>query len=207
MAYLASKRLEYRFNRDSYAAMSSLSRRGSSTCIACVAVTRRVSTLGGCFAAAADLVDSAKQVAESHAASRDAAEEEELLAGYGAGAEGVSRGEVEARARGALRELRDAQKKRRTRVVRDELDRDLVDLLGYYRDVLAVQVGAGITLVNEEDRPRIEVLAAASTPELSVRRMRAVDEARLALASNVAPLVALEAMAVTLSGKLEPAVG
>lgn len=172
-----------------------------------LAVTRRVSTLGGCFAAAADLVDSAKQVAESHAASRDAAEEEELLAGYGAGAEGVSRGKVEALARGALRELRDAQKKRRTRVVRDELDRDLVDLLGYYRDVLAVQVGAGITLVNEEDRPRIEALAAASTPELSVRRMRAVDEARLALASNVAPLVALEAMAVTLSGKLEPAVG
>lgn len=170
-----------------------------------LAVTRRVATLGGCFAAAADLVDSAKDVAEAHAVGRDAAEEQELLAGYGAGAEGVSRGKVEALARGALRELREAQKKRRTRVVRDELDRDLVDLLGYYRDVLAVQVGADITLVNEEDRPRIEALAAASSPELSLRRMRAVDEARLALASNVAPLVALEAMTVKLSGKLEPA--
>jgi DNA polymerase-3 subunit delta' len=166
-----------------------------------LAVTRRVETLGGCFAAAADLVDSAKEVAELQAAQRDAAEEAELLAGYGAGAEGVSRGKVESLARGALRELRDAQKKRRTRVVRDELDRDLVDLLGYYRDVLALQASAPVALVNEEDRPRIEALAAASEPELTVRRMQAIDEARTAMASNVAPLVALEAMAVKLSGK------
>ena len=167
-----------------------------------LAVTRRVATLGGCFAAASDLVESAKDVAEGQAAKRDAAEEAELLAGYGAGAEGVGRAKVESLARGALRDLRDSQKKRRTRVVRDELDRDLVDLLGYYRDVLAVQVGADVPLVNEEDRPRIEALAAAAGPELTVRRMRAIDEARLALSSNVAPLVALEAMTVRLSGKV-----
>ncbi len=167
-----------------------------------LAVTRRVATLGGCFASAADLVDSAKDVAETLAALRDAEEEADLLAGYGAGAEGVGRAKVESLARGALRELRDAQKKRRTRVVRDELDRDLVDLLGYYRDVLAAQVGAGVELVNEEDRPRIESLAASSTPEATVGRMQAIDEARLALSSNVAPLVALESMTVKLSGKL-----
>ena len=40
--------------------------------------------------------------------------------------------------------------------------------------------------------------AAASEPELTVRRMQAIDEARTALASNVAPLVALEAMACEL---------
>jgi DNA polymerase-3 subunit delta' len=167
-----------------------------------LAVTRRVETLAGCFAAAADLMDSAKDVAEFQAAQRDAAEEADLLAGYGAGAEGVGRSKVETLARGALRELREAQKKRRTRVVRDELDRDLVDLLGYYRDVLALQVAAEVSLVNEEDRPRLAALAAASGPELTVRRMRAIDEARTALASNVAPLVALEAMTVKLSGKL-----
>ncbi len=166
-----------------------------------LAVTRRVATLGGCFAAAADLVDSAKEVAEAQAAQRDAAEEAELLAGYGAGAEGVSKARVEALARGALRELREAQKKRRTRVVRDELDRDLVDLIGYYRDVFAVQVGADTPLINEEDRPRIEALAASSPPDLTVKRMRAIDEARVALDSNVAPLVALEAMTIRLSGK------
>ena len=167
-----------------------------------LAVTRRVETLAGCFAAASDLVESAKEVAESQAAQRDAAEEAELLAGYGAGTEGVARAKVETLARGALRDLREAQKKRRTRVVRDELDRDLVDLLGYYRDVLALQVSAEVSLVNEEDRPRLAALAAASTQELTVRRMRAIDEARTALASNVAPLVALEAMTVKLSGKL-----
>lgn len=168
-----------------------------------LAVTRRVATLGGCFAAAADLVDSAKDAAEAHAAARDTAEEARILAGYGAGAEGVSRSKVESLAKGALRDLREAQKKRRTRVVRDELDRDLVDLLGYYRDVLSVQAGAGLELINEDDRPRIEALAASSTPELTVRRMGAIDRARLALASNVAPLVALEAMTITLSGKLD----
>ena len=165
-------------------------------------VTRRVATLGGCFAAAADLVESAKEVAEQEAANRDAAEEHELLRGFGLGAEGVTKSKVESLAGPALRELRDTQKKRRTRVVRDELDRDLVDLQGYYRDVLAVQVGAQVALINEEDRPRIEALAAASEPALTVRRTRAVDEARLALASNVAPLVAMEALTVKLSGKL-----
>ena len=50
--------------------------------------------------------------------------------------------------------------------------------------------------------PPYAALAAASEPELTVRRMRAIDEARLALASNVAPLVALEAMTVKLSGKV-----
>ena len=167
-----------------------------------LAVTRRVATLGGCFAAAADLVDSAKDVAEARAARRDAAEEADLLAGYGAGAEGVSKAKVEVLARGALRDLRESQKKRRTRVVRDELDRDLVDLLGYYRDVLAVQAQADVVLINEEDRHRIESLAASSRPELTVERMRAIDEARLALQSNVAPLVALEAMTVRLSGHM-----
>lgn len=167
-----------------------------------LAVTRRVGTLGGCFAAAADLMDSAKEVAEAVAAQRDAQEEAELLAAYGSGAEGVAKSKVEFLARGALRELREAQKKRRTRVVRDELDRDLVDLLGYYRDVLAVQAGSTMGLINEEDRPRIEALAAADPATLTIARMRAIDEARLALASNVAPLVALEALTIKLSGRI-----
>jgi DNA polymerase III subunit delta' len=165
-------------------------------------VTRRVATLGGCFAAAADLVESAKEVAELQAATLDAAQEADLLRGFGLGAQGVTRGRVESLAGPALRELRDTQKKRRTRIVRDELDRDLVDLQGYYRDVLAVQFGAQVGLINEEDRPRIEALAAASGPALTVSRMRAVDQARVALASNVAPLVAMEALTVKLSGKL-----
>jgi DNA polymerase-3 subunit delta' len=166
-----------------------------------LAVTRRVASLPGCFAAAADLMDSAKDVAELQATARDAQEEAELLAAYGAGTEGISRAKVEQLARGALRDLREAHKKRRTRVVRDELDRDLVDLLGFYRDVLALQAGADVALVNEEERPHLQAIAASSEPALTVRRMQAVQEARLAIASNVAPLVALEAMTVRLAGK------
>jgi DNA polymerase-3 subunit delta' len=166
-----------------------------------LATTRRVATLPGCFAAAADLVDSAKEVAELQATVRDAQEEADLLAAYGSGVEGIPAARAEQYARGPLRELREAQKKRRTRIVRDELDRDLVDLLGFYRDVLVLQAGAAVPLINQEEAPHLEALAASGDPALTVRRMQAVEEARLAIMSNVAPLVALEAMMVRLAGK------
>ena len=125
-----------------------------------------------------------------------------MLRGYGAGAEGVRRGRVEALARRAVKGIQEDHAKRRTRVVRDELDRDLVDLLGYYRDVLAVQMGSDIDLINAEDRPRIETLAGESDPELTLLRMEAISRARLELASSITPLVVLEAMTTRLSGRV-----
>ena len=103
--------------------------------------------------------------------------------------------------RGGLRsqitQLEKDQKRRATRAQRDVLDRFLLDLLSLYRDVLVLQLGSDVDLVNVADE-HARALAAASTPEQTIRRMDAVGAARTALAGNVAPLLAVEAMAVAL---------
>ena len=97
-----------------------------------------------------------------------------------------------------LKELESEQKKRATRTKRDALDRALVDLAGFYRDVLAVQAGAEVELVNDEMRDAVTGVARASTPESTLRRIDAILAARTAIDVNVAPLLAVEAMTVAL---------
>src|SRR3712207_6989572 len=52
------------------------------------------------------------------------------------------------------------------------------------------------SLVNTELEDDVRALAARSTPEQTLRRMDAIGEARTRLAGNVAPLLAVEAMAI-----------
>ena len=101
-------------------------------------------------------------------------------------------------ARAQLRELAENQKRRTTRAQRDELDRAMIDLLSLYRDVLTVQLGAGVDLVNQDFDEGIRAVAAESDPGQSVRRMDAIAQARTRLGGNVAPLLVLEAMMVAL---------
>jgi DNA polymerase-3 subunit delta' len=98
----------------------------------------------------------------------------------------------------ALKDLEKEQKARATRTKRDSIDRALVDLAGFYRDVLAVQAEAPVELVNDEMRDAIIGVARASTPESTLRRIDAILAARTAIGANVAPLLAVEAMAVGL---------
>jgi DNA polymerase-3 subunit delta' len=78
------------------------------------------------------------------------------------------------------------------------LDRAMVDLLSLYRDVLVVQLGAEVELVNVEHGDDVRALASHSTAEQTLRRMDAVGQARTRLAGNVAPLLAVEAMTIAL---------
>jgi DNA polymerase-3 subunit delta' len=78
------------------------------------------------------------------------------------------------------------------------VDRALVDVLSVYRDVLVIQAGDPVDLVNEEMRTDLSRLARDLSPEEIVQRMEAVREARERIAANVAPLLAVEAMAVQL---------
>ena len=59
-------------------------------------------------------------------------------------------------AAGALKELEDRQKSRATRLKRDALDRALLDLASFYRDVLTLQLGAGVDLANAGHESRVE---------------------------------------------------
>ncbi|PBC78919.1 DNA polymerase-3 subunit delta' [Streptomyces sp. TLI_235] len=153
-----------------------------------------VADVGGCLAAAQRLVDTAKADAEALAETQDAKETEDLRAAYGA-AEGsrAPRGMA-----GAVKELEKRQKSRATRTRRETLNSALLDLLGFYRDVLALQFGAAGPLANEDHRPALDRVAAAGPAESTLRRIEAVLACREALDRNVDPLLAVEAMTLAL---------
>ncbi|WP_037602067.1 DNA polymerase III subunit delta' [Streptacidiphilus rugosus] len=155
-----------------------------------------VGDLGACLAGAQALVDAATAEAKQVAEEVDAKETEELRAALGAAA-GVG-GRMPRGTAGAMKELEDRQKRRATRIQRDSLDLALLDLAGFYRDVLAVQFGAGGGLSNEDLRSGVERLASQSTPEATLRRIESVLACRDAIERNVAPLLAVEAMTVAL---------
>ncbi|MGW7353147.1 DNA polymerase III subunit delta' [Streptomyces sp. NPDC054784] len=155
---------------------------------------QRVADVGEALKAAQELVDAAAEDAKQIAEERDAKETEELRAALGA-AEGkrLPRGTA-----GAMKELEDRQKRRATRTQRDSLDLALTDLTAFYRDVLARQLGSPVAMANEDVRDAVEQIAARSRPEHSLRRIEAILGCRDALDRNVAPLLAVEAMAMSL---------
>ncbi|WP_328926879.1 DNA polymerase III subunit delta' [Streptomyces sp. NBC_00190] len=156
----------------------------------------RVDDVGGCLKAAQELVDAAAEDAKQVAEEVDTKETEELRAALGAGAGAGSR--MPRGTAGVMKELEDRQKRRRTRTQRDSLDLALTDLTGFYRDVLALQLGSSVAIANEEIRHDLDRIARASGPERTLRRIEAIIACRDALDRNVAPLLAVEAMTMSL---------
>lgn len=144
--------------------------------------------------AAGDLVKAATEDATDQVGRLSVAETEDMKRALGVGV--GSRQPAGAAAQ--LKALEEEQRKRGTRAKRDGIDRALVDLAGFYRDVLAVQAGAEVELVNEEMRDAITSVARHSTAEQTLRRIAAVLRAREQIEVNVAPLLAVEAMTVAL---------
>jgi DNA polymerase-3 subunit delta' len=156
----------------------------------------QVARIGDCFAAVSRLVEAAKEEAVAVSEALDADEKAALREALGdIGGRGVAKPRGVA---GALSDLEKRQRSRATRTQRDALDRALVDLAAFYRDVLMVQVGAAVELVNADLEQALSRLAASSSPEATLRRIEAVLAAREAIEANVAPLLAVEAMAVSL---------
>jgi DNA polymerase-3 subunit delta' len=167
-------------------------------------VPYQVSKLGEALAAADALVKAAKADAEIVTGELDEPEREAMRRAFGEGSTGKGVATAIRGAAGALRDLEGRQKSRATRVQRDSLDRALLDLAGFYRDVLAVQFGADVELANAGDRNRISQLAAAAPPEVTVRRIEAIMKCRERLAAAVAPLLAVEEMTIALVGDQRP---
>lgn len=90
----------------------------------------------------------------------------------------------------------EAQKKRRA--LHDALDRELIDLLSLQRDILLVQLDAGIEPINADLQREIEQLAASSTADQTMARMDAITLARERLAGNANELLTLEGLLVGL---------
>ncbi len=153
-----------------------------------------VTGVGDAVVRAGELVEVASEEAAAATAERDAVERAALLRSLGAEAAGA----LPPALRSQVRALEDDQKKRATRSRRDALDRSLVDLSSLYRDVLVVQLGATVELVNAELATEVAAMARRTAPEQTLARLDAVGRARTRIAANVNPLLAVEAMALAL---------
>ena len=161
-------------------------------------IPTQIGDLPSCFAMATDLVATAKEDSDAVCAPLDAAEVKALREAYGEGAEGRGIGTVERRGSKAFKDLKKQQDARARRVLRDQLDRALLDLIAFYRDVLVVQTNGGVDLINDEMTTQIHSVANNSTAEDTLRRIDACRLAKVQIGGNVTPQLAFEALMVAL---------
>lgn len=167
----------------------------------------RLTSIGACLTAADNLVKASAEEAAQRTTDLDATERAELAEALGMGTKGARPRHAQA----ALKDLEEQQKARAKRLQRDSLDRVLTELTTWYRDVLGLQTGGfdaeidatgaaeGPHLINVEMRAEVAKAARSSAPEQTLRRIDAILAAREALETNVAPLLAMESLMVSLA--------
>jgi DNA polymerase III subunit delta' len=160
-----------------------------------VSVPARLTSLGSCMNAAQNLLETTQEEADLITSELDARERSDLDLSYGV----VERGRRPREYAPALSALERGQKTRAKRRHLDVVDRGLMDLASVYRDAIAVATGAPGVLVNEELRPDIDEIVGSSTPELNLRRIGWIFDAReQMLEFNVPAALALESLMVAL---------
>ena len=102
--------------------------------------------------------------------------------------------------RAQLKNLDEDQKRRATRSLRDGLDRIMVDLLSLYRDILLMQLGASVELINLSIHSDLLSASERSSAAQTLATMDAIATARRRIESNVSPALALEAMLISAAG-------
>jgi DNA polymerase-3 subunit delta' len=156
------------------------------------------------YAAVEELVKAAETEADALTADRNETETEDLQIALGAGGTGKGTAGALRGATGALKDLEKRQKSRATRAKRDALDRSLIDLATYFRDALMVAGGAATVTPSHPDMSeKVAALAAHSSSEGLLRCIEAVLVCREALATNVKPKFAVDAMVATVGQALQ----
>ena len=165
---------------------------------AVLAIPATLTSLNACFEAAEHLVRAAEAEARALTDELDGTETEDLkvalgAGGTGKGAAGASRGTA-----GVIKELEKRQKSRATRLQRDALDRALVDLASFYRDVLLVQAGADVPAGHPDFAADVSTVARSIDKTGALGRLDEVLACRTAIELNVKPKIAVEAMTAAL---------
>ena len=163
-----------------------------------LAVPGALRTIADVFVEAGDLLTAAKDEATTVSDRRDSVELDELktalgAGGTGKGAVGAARGTA-----GVVKEMERRQKSRATRTERDVLDRALIDLSGFYRDVIARSLGSTAPLMNPDVAGDVQVAASRLGSVGALQRLDAVLACREAIEVNVKPQIAVEAMMMAL---------
>ncbi len=170
-------------------------------------LARDAATPSRAFAAAEELVAAAEAEAKALTEERNDSETEELRTALGAGGTGKGTAGTMRGAAGAIKDLEKRQKSRQTRASRDALDRALIDLASYFRDALLValqasQSGGGVTPNHPDMADRVAAMAEHASPDRLLRCIEAVLQCREALAVNVKPRFAVDAMVASVGQAL-----
>jgi DNA polymerase-3 subunit delta' len=160
----------------------------------------RVRGVSDAVEVAGEIIQAATEDAKALTAERDAAERASLLRTVGV-AEGQA---VPPALRAQLSALEDEQKKRATRSLRDGIDRVLTDLQSLFRDVVMLQYGRTGTLINRELHNELSAVAEAWPLDRTLVVLDHLADTRQSLERNVAPLLALESLLVTVASGRTP---
>ncbi len=155
-------------------------------------------TVSDVFLQAGELLSAAKGEAVAASDRRDAAEIAELKTAMGAGGTGSGTAAATRGSAGAVKELERRQKSRATRTERDVLDRALVDLSAFYRDVVACALGSTAPLMNPDLDTQVRAAAGRLGSVGALARLDAVLACRESIELNVKPQIAVEAMMMAL---------
>jgi DNA polymerase-3 subunit delta' len=165
---------------------------------AVLAIPASLTSLQACLAAAEHLVKAAEGESAALSAELDEDETQALQTALGAGATGRGTATSVRGMAGAVKDLEKRQKSRATRTQRDALDRALVDLAAFYRDVLLVHAGAPGPFAHPDFGDDVRTVAHYVRAPGVLRRLDAVLACRLALEQNVKPVIAVQAMTAAL---------
>jgi DNA polymerase-3 subunit delta' len=165
---------------------------------AVLAIPAQLTSLNACFEAADHLVKAAEAEAKALTDDLDVAETEELKVALGAGGTGKGAATAARGSAGALKELEKRQKSRATRLQRDALDRALVDLASFYRDVLLAQAGSTAPAAHPDFAKDVVTVARSVNQAGALNRLDEVLACREAIELNVKPKIAVEAMTAAL---------
>jgi DNA polymerase-3 subunit delta' len=144
--------------------------------------------------AAGTLVDLATAEATSSADDRAAEEERGLRTAFGIEADAT----IPPQLRSQFKNIEETRKRRARRGIHDSLDRSLLDVATVYRDILTLQLDTNEELINEHLRDQLQDVANRSSATDTLAHIDAISLARHHITSNVNPLMAVEAMMVSL---------
>ena len=152
-----------------------------------------ITDVASAFKAAQVLVEAAKAEAEEEAEKRDDAELAALKEAWGQQGSKLTQGGSK-----VVKDLEKEQKSRTTRMVRDYLDRALLDIATLYRDILLIQANSLDSIINTDLISEITKISNSTTPEATLAKLEAIMSARTNLSHNAAPLLTIEALMVSL---------
>ena len=160
-----------------------------------------ITNLSKSMVAAEHLLSVAKRDAQALSEERDSKERANLLRAYGLS----ETDKLPPNLRAEFKALEENQKRRNTRALRDGIDRIFTDAESFFRDIMSLQLAAGVELTNPELEAELIARANSTTSLQTIEILDSVAQARMRLAANVRDLLVLEALCTRFISRSEVA--